>query len=306
MSMNRRDALRVLGCTGAVAASTAVGAAAEERRTAPPDALGLLYDTTLCIGCKSCVAACREANQLEYDRSGIPGDLYYAPTDLNERCKNAIKLYADGTSRSFVKAQCMHCVDPACTGACMVGALKKREFGIVTWDADRCIGCRYCQQVCPYEVPKFEWSKANPRIVKCELCHHRYPADRKLETQDGFSRFAKGCGPACAEVCPRGAVIYGKRDELLAEANRRLAAHPDRYVPKVFGETDGGGTQVLYLSHVPFEKLGLPELGPDSVPRTARTVQHGVYQGFIAPAALYVALGTVIWRNRRASGGGKP
>ena len=73
-------------------------------------------------------------------------------------------------------------------------------------------------------------------------------------------------------------MIYGKRDELLAEAKRRIAASPGRYCEdRVYGETDGGGTQVLYLSHVPFEKLGLPELGARGVPQTAYTVQEGIY-----------------------------
>jgi Fe-S-cluster-containing dehydrogenase component len=209
---------------------------------------------------------------------------YQAPVDLSARAKNVIKLYREGERSAFMKAQCMHCVDPACTGACMLGALKKREKGIVSYDASLCIGCRYCQMACPFGVPKFEWAKVAPKIVKCELCRHR---------------LAEGKLPACVEVCPRGAVVYGTRADLLAEAKRRLAAHPDRYVPKVYGEHDGGGTQVLYLAAVPFEKLGLPELGPEPVPTVARTVQHGIYKGFVAPVALYAALAAVLVRNRR-------
>jgi len=95
-------------------------------------------------------------------------------------------------------------------------------------------------------------------------------------------------------------VIFGKRTDLLDEAHRRLHDTPDRYVPKVYGETDGGGTQVLYLSHVPFEKVGFPALGDEPAPSLARSIQHGIYRGFIAPLALYAALGAVIYRNRRA------
>jgi ferredoxin len=177
----------------------------------------------------------------------------------------------------------MHCVDPACVAACMLGALKKREFGIVSYDVDYCVGCRYCEVACPYGVPKFQWASAAPRIVKCELCRHR---------------LAKGQEPACTEVCPRKAVIFGKRADLLREAKRRLAESPDRYVPKIYGETDGGGTQVLYLSHVPFDKLGFPALGDAPAPDLARSVQHGVYKGFIAPLALYGALSLIAFRNR--------
>jgi formate dehydrogenase beta subunit len=250
----------------------------------PDDAVGLLYDATRCIGCKACVAACNEANGLEPDPTGL-GPLYNAPVDLSERAKTVIKFVSDDQGGpSFMKAQCMHCVDPACTTACMLGALKKREFGIVTYDADLCIGCRYCEVGCPFGVPKFQWTKAAPKIVKCELCNHRLKA---------------GLEPACTEACPRGAVIFGRRSDLLLEAKRRIAAEPDRYVPKVYGETDGGGTQVLYLSALPFDRLGLPALGDAPAPELARSIQHGVYRGFVAPVALYGVLGLVMWRNRR-------
>jgi len=98
-------------------------------------------------------------------------------------------------------------------------------------------------------------------------------------------------------------VIYGTREELLAEAKRRLAEHPDKYVPKIYGENDGGGTQVLYISHVPFENLGLPDLGDEAVPALNRRIQHGIYKGMIAPAALYAVLGGVMLRNRRSNKG---
>jgi formate dehydrogenase beta subunit len=284
MTVDRRSTLKVLLLTGTAAAAGAIPCAARERRKPPPDAVGMLYDATRCIGCKACVVACREANDLKPERGPAPNEIYDAPIDLSGQTKNIIKLYREGNERSYMKAQCMHCVDPACVGACMIGALQKREYGIVTWEPDRCIGCRYCQVVCPFNVPKFEWDKALPKIVKCEMCNHL---------------LAKGGIPACCEVCPREAVIFGKREDLLESAKRRIADHPGRYVDRVYGETDLGGTQVLYLSHLPFEKLGLPDIGDEPVPEVAQTVQHGVYKGFIAPAALYVLLGAVLLRNRR-------
>ena len=290
MGISRRAALKGL----AVAGATAVGVdAARPGRAegavlpAPPaDAVGMLYDTTLCIGCKACVVACQDANDLPRDPTGIDAR-YDAPIDLSAKAKNVIKLYRSGDQQSFVKVQCMHCIDPACASACMLGAFKKREFGIVTYNVDLCIGCRYCEVACPYNVPKFQWASATPRMVKCELCNHR---------------LAKGLEPACTEVCPRHAVIFGKRADLLTEARRRLADNPGRYVPKIYGETDGGGTQVLYLSHVPFEKIGFPPLTEEPAPSLARSIQHGVYKGFIAPVALYAALGAVMLRNRKRTG----
>jgi len=291
MSLDRRSLLKGLAVTGVAAIAVEPAAEARVRKTPPPDAVGLFYDTTLCIGCKSCVVACREANGLTPDTDYFPGRLYQAPTDLNGQTKNVIKLYKDGATLSYVKMQCMHCVDPACATACMIGALAKREHGIVTYDAAKCIGCRYCQVACPFNVPKFEWKESlTPKIVKCEMCKER---------------LAKGQEPACVAVCPRKAVIYGGREALLAEARKRLKDHPDRYVPKIYGETDAGGTQCLYISHVPFEKLGLPNIGDEPVPEMQQAIQHGIYQGFIAPLALYGLLGAVMFRNRKKAAGEK-
>jgi formate dehydrogenase beta subunit len=284
VGISRRSAFK-LAIAGA-ATTIAAPAAASVPRRAPADAVGLLYDTTKCIGCKACMVACREANGLEADTSWS-GGLYQAPLDLNEKTKTVIKLFDDGNQRSYMKAQCMHCIDPACASACMLGAFKKREFGIVTYDVDLCVGCRYCEVACPFGVPKFEWSKALPKMVKCELCNHR---------------LAKGQQPACSEVCPRQAVIFGRREDLLREARTRIAENPGKYVPKIYGETDGGGTQCLYLSHVDFEKVGLPALGEESTPTLQRSIQHGIYKGFAAPVALYGLLGFVMFRNRKKEG----
>lgn len=283
MNTDRRSFFKGLAVAATVAAVPSA-AHARERVKTPPDAAGLLYDTTLCIGCKACVVACKEANDMPADTDGYGGGLYDAPEGLNELTRNSIALYREDDEQSYVKKQCMHCVDPACVGACMLGALRKGEQGIVWWEASTCVGCRYCQVACPFNVPKFEWASITPRIVKCELCRHRLKVGKQ---------------PACSEVCPRNAVIYGTRAELLDEAHRRLAAHPEKYVPKVYGETELGGTQVLYLSHVPFEKLGFRFQHDEGVPALQQTIQHGVYQGFVAPLALYGLLGAVMFRNRK-------
>ena len=284
MGISRRSALKGLVIAGGAAAG-ARPAKAAVLPTPPADAVGLLYDATLCIGCKTCEVACNEANDLPADTSFSPAALYHKPVDLSARAKTVIKLYREGDEQSFFKAQCMHCVDPACASACMLGALQKREYGIVTYKADLCVGCRYCEVACPFNVPKFEFAKVAPKIVKCELCAHR---------------IAQGLEPACTTVCPRKAVIYGKRTDLLKEAKRRLAENPQKYVPKIYGETDAGGTQVLYLSHVAFEKLGLPTLGEQPSPSLARTIQHSVYRDFIAPISLYGVLAFMTWRNRQS------
>jgi Fe-S-cluster-containing dehydrogenase component len=285
MTMDRRTLLKGAAAVGAGAAVSAATSAEAStvHPVAPPDAVGMLYDATRCIGCKACVTACKTANNL-------PGNLYDPPNDLSGDTKNIIKLYEADGERSYMKQQCMHCIDPGCVNACMIGAFKKREYGIVTWDPDRCIGCRYCQVACPYNIPKFQWDTPVPKIVKCELCNHL---------------LARGEQPGCCQACPKQAVIFGTYEDLLADARQRIADHPERYypagAPQIFGDTEGGGTQVLYLAGVDFEKLGLPELGDEGVAAKARSIQHGIYKGFMAPVALYGILGAVLWRNRRAA-----
>ncbi|MGC4084300.1 MAG: hydrogenase 2 operon protein HybA [Vicinamibacterales bacterium] len=289
MGITRRAALKTMLAGGAAVAgvSAATTSASAAPLDAPPDALGLLYDATLCIGCKTCVVKCQEANHLEPDLKGIDAK-YDAPLSLSANAKTVIKLYRDDASgdTSFMKAQCMHCIDPACVSACMIGALTKGRNGIVSYNVDYCVGCRYCEIACPFNVPKFQWASSTPQIVKCELCRER---------------LGEGKQPACTEVCPRHAVIFGARSDLLQEAKRRIAEAPDTYQPKVYGETEAGGTQCLYISHVPFDKLGLPTLDDRPAPDLARSIQHTVYKGFIAPVVLYGALGMVMLRNRRAA-----
>ncbi len=302
MEISRRSLLKGAAAAGATVALTGRAEAAHEKKERP-DAVGMLYDSTLCIGCRACVTKCKEANKLPADRS--QGAIYDAPADLSSTTKNIIKVANVGDKSAFMKQQCMHCVDPSCVSVCMMGALHKegegkRNFegekkgsGIVCYDKGTCVGCRYCQIACAYVVPKFEWNEAFPLIVKCELCRHR--ADPKKEGPLAVAN------PACCEVCPREAVVYGRREDLLAEAKRRIAADPKRYSGKVYGEKDGGGTQVLYLAAagITFENLGLPKLGEESSASFSEGVSHAPYLHGITPIALYAAAAFVIRRNKR-------
>jgi len=305
MRISRRDLLKGAAAAGASAALAGT-AEARERVEASPEALGMLFDPTLCVGCRACQTACKAANKLPADRVEANGGVYDAPADLNSTTKNVIKsLPAGGGGQVFVKQQCMHCVDPSCVSACMLGALHKegearrhidgerKGTGIVLYDKWTCVGCRYCQIACAFNVPKFEWYEALPLIVKCELCRHRGdPA------KEGPLALAN---PACAEVCPRQAVIFGRREELLSEAKRRIAAEPARYAPRVYGEREGGGTQVLYLAPagVTFEEMGLPALGDRSAAQFSESVSHAPYLHGVAPVALYIGMASLIQWNKR-------
>jgi Fe-S-cluster-containing dehydrogenase component len=305
MSISRRDLLK--GAVVAGAATALVGKA--EAREGPPerpDAVGMLFDATRCVGCRACQSACKVANQLPPDSVSANGGVYDAPTDLNGQTKNVIKLFAEGDKSAYVKQQCMHCVDPSCVSVCMMGALHKegegkREVegeqkngsGIVMYDKGLCVGCRYCQIGCAFNVPKFEWDKALPLIVKCELCRHR--RDPK---KTGPLAVAN---PACCEVCPAQAVVFGKRAALLADAKQRIAKEPARYSGAVYGEKEGGGTQVLYLAPagVSFKQLGLPELPEESSAEFSEHASHAPYLHGVTPIALYAAMAFVINRNKK-------
>jgi formate dehydrogenase iron-sulfur subunit len=193
----------------------------------------LLIDTTKCIGCGSCTSACREKNNLPEIES----------TELNDKQFTILKTVSTRQGDVNYRRLCMHCADPACASVCPVGALQKTANGPVLYDEAKCIGCRYCVQACAFGIPKYEWSSLKPRVRKCVFC-----ADR----------LAEGKVNACAEACPTGATLAGDREALLREARARLAAEPDKYVQKIYGEHDAGGTSVLFLSSVPFEAFGLP------------------------------------------------
>jgi Fe-S-cluster-containing dehydrogenase component len=287
VAITRRELITNIGKAGvpvAVAMTVGTQTLQAEELTVPTEPLSLLYDASLCIGCKACESACNAANNTAPDSSR--DGLHQAPADLNVFTRNIIKLYkpADGSPSSFVKRQCMQCFDPGCVAGCPFEALyKDKDDGIVHWDGSKCIGCRYCTIACPYSVPRFQWLGFNPVITKCELCSHR---------------LAKGLKPGCTSVCPTSAVIFGTRSALLLEAKRRIKNNPGRYYQdRVYGETENGGTQALYLSRVPFEKLGLPEIGPDSGPSSTLRWQKRIYSYFALPAVLYAGLVTVIRKN---------
>ena len=285
--ISRRQALLgIFGLGGTITglAVNAVGSEHPEYPVAAPDAVSMLYDNTICTGCKACMPACNEANGLPPD-TVLSGGIWDLPADLNSKTKNIIKLYQeeDGPGFSYVKRQCMHCLDPACVTGCPFGSLKKADWGAVTWNSSLCIGCRYCEVACPFDVPKFEWDHWNPKIVKCEFCYDRLHNNEQ---------------PACTAVCPTGAVIFGKRTDLLAKAKDRVAASPDKYFEnRVYGEHEAGGTQVLYLSNVSFQKIGLPKLGTTSLGHYATKVTSVIYKWLSGPILVAGLLGVVIKKN---------
>jgi formate dehydrogenase iron-sulfur subunit len=246
MKLTRRGFLKVAGITAGtgLAATATVGAAAPA--PVDPGMPGVLVDTTRCAGCRACEAACAEANQ-----NPAPD----AAADLSVRRDTSQHVFTvinqssrTGLEPRFGKKQCMHCLAPACASACPVRAMDKLPTGPVVYDASRCMGCRYCMVACAFDIPKYEYERAAPRVRKCGFCAERQAA---------------GVEPACTSVCPTGALTFGKRTALLEEAKRRIYAEGSTYLRRVYGEHEAGGTSWLYISDIPFEELalatGMPE-----------------------------------------------
>ncbi|MCK6484922.1 MAG: 4Fe-4S dicluster domain-containing protein [Phycisphaerae bacterium] len=264
MSVSRRDFLRLAGAAGVANLAAAQAARASAAGPANPEWMGMLTDLTLCVGCRKCEWACRQANGLAGEE---PIDAYDDPSVFaNKRRTSGLSLTvvnrygsdAAGEKPVHVKTQCMHCIEPACASACLVGAYRKSPQGPVIYDDSACIGCRYCLIACPFEMPAYTYDDPlTPVVRKCMMCVERI--------RDGASR------PACAEMCPVEAITFGKRNALLTLARKKIAEHPDKYVDHIYGETEAGGTCWLYIAGKPFEELGFrTDVGTTPYPELTR------------------------------------
>jgi formate dehydrogenase iron-sulfur subunit len=240
MKIGRRGFFKVAGATAGVGLLAAGEARASADEGALLDGPGVLVDTTLCVGCRACEGACSEANGLP--APSADDKVMESKREPAEQVFTVVnKSQGDGPER-FAKKQCMHCIAPACASACLVQAMKKLPTGPVVYDASVCMGCRYCMIACPFDIPKYEYDSIAPRVRKCSFCAERQE---------------KGLKPACTEVCPSGALTFGKRSQLLEQAKTRIYTNPDRYVHHVYGENEAGGTSWLYLTDRPLEELAL-------------------------------------------------
>lgn len=272
MGVNRRSFFQLLGISGlTLAFGKKLVAGTKNHSTV--DFKGILYDSTRCVGCQSCEIACAEANSLPEPTDSPEAGTVRKLTE-NQRC--VVNCYDTSKGEVYVKKQCMHCNEPACDAACLTQAMNKTEEGPVIWREDKCMGCRYCMVSCPFDIPKFEYHSANPKIQKCDMC---------------FSRISEGEIPACAENCPAEAIVYGTRRELLKEARKRIVENPDMYYDHIYGEQEAGGTGVLYLSPVPFEELGFnTKLQNSSYPELSKGFLYSVPSIFVLWPAILLGL----------------
>jgi formate dehydrogenase iron-sulfur subunit len=289
--MNRRSFLKVGAAAGMTAVAGGNRAAASAAGTEPASVeefAGVLVDTTRCIGCRSCERACALAHDMPVP--DIEGDGALATArDTSEKQWTVVNRFNTSKGEVFVKKQCMHCWQPACGAACLTNAMYKTATGPVVWVPSKCMGCRYCMVSCPFDMPKFEYDSWNPKLQKCDLCAERLRAGGK---------------PACVEACPTDALMFGSKRELMEVARVRVYNHPDRYVHKIYGENEVGGTGWLYLSAVPFEELGFrTDLGTTPYPEYTRDFLYGVPLVLFGLPALMLGLNQLAKRDRNETGG---
>ncbi|MBF0303272.1 MAG: 4Fe-4S dicluster domain-containing protein [Desulfamplus sp.] len=287
MTITRRKFLGWIGgaaAGSATLAGTVAHGASNKEFKGYPGSFGVLHDITKCIGCRKCEQACSEVNSMpapnkpfddlsvleEERRTTIITHTVVNKFHKKESYKSGISQSGNGEGSGdklggdkqvinnssgslFVKKQCNHCLEPACASACFVNAFKKDRTGAVTYNASLCVGCRYCMVACPFNIPTYEYDEPlTPRVMKCTLC---------------LPRIQEGKLPACVEICPKEALVFGERKELIKQARMRIQKYPDKYVDHIYGEHEMGGTSWLYLSPVPFNEIGMREdLGKHSAP----------------------------------------
>jgi formate dehydrogenase iron-sulfur subunit len=273
-----------------------------------------LVDITQCIGCRACQVACKQWNDKDGEQTELHPDLgFQNPAVLSAKTLTLISFHeipdeqAPGGLRLVnTMWRCLHCLEPACVSSCPTTALTRQTDGPVSYDVDKCIGCRYCMWACPWGVPTADWDTRQPKIHKCTHCADRcdqpLPASRNEQalTQEENQAFRKSIEvPACVKACPADALRYGDREEMLTEARRRIASRPGKYIDHIYGEKEAGGTTVLYLSAVPFGKLGFPDVGTKSYPGLSSKALHAVSPAVIMIGAMLG--GTYAFLKRRSA-----
>ncbi|OGA16314.1 MAG: hypothetical protein A3I63_00600 [Betaproteobacteria bacterium RIFCSPLOWO2_02_FULL_66_14] len=246
--MDRRLFLKTAATAGAaLPIRNTVAASTKETR----EFVGVLVDTTRCIGCRSCEVACSVANG-NFVPDVNSDNALEKIRDTSDKQWTVVNRFKTGKGDVFVKRQCMHCWQPACVAACLVNAMYKTREGPVTWNGDKCMGCRFCMVSCPFDIPKAEYHSWNPRIMKCSMCYERLQAGKK---------------PACVDACPTDTLMFGSKRELMEVARHRVYSHPDKYVHQIYGEHEAGGSGWLYLSSVAFDQIGFrTDLGTTPYP----------------------------------------
>jgi len=244
--------------------------------------VSILVDITKCSGCERCVAACVKTNNLNIDKANSDRAITKDGLSAN-RLVSLLKI----EQGRFARLSCMHCLEPSCVSACLVGGITKSPEGPVLYDPDKCIGCRYCMLACPFHIPRYEWEKTTPFMKKCAMCYD------KLQQAEI---------PACVEACPNNALLFGERNKLLNRARKIIKTKNSPYLNHIWGEKEFGGTSVLYISDVDLAKMGWPQKANVAIPQlTEPLIEKTPFIGLTVASCL-VGLNWIIKRRIELAG----
>jgi formate dehydrogenase iron-sulfur subunit len=242
----------------------------------------ILADITKCSGCERCVTACVKANNLNIDKANSD-----RATTKDGLSANRLLSIINIDHGRFARLSCMHCLEPSCVSACLVGGITKSPEGPVVYDPDKCIGCRYCMLACPFHIPRYEWDKTRPFVKKCVLC---------------YDKLQQGEIPACVKECPNNAIIFGERNEMLHRARKIIERKNTNYLNHIWGEMEFGGTSVLYISDVDLVKMGWPKHATGAIPQlTEPLIEKTPFIGLTVAGCL-VGLNWIIKRRIELAG----
>jgi len=275
MASTRRDFLKLIGAgTGAALLSgiASTGKAKAARSSSMTESAGkaMLYDSLRCVGCRACQNACKDWNGLPVESEDF-GFIYDNPPGLSAKTWTLIKAreYTFNGSPALLlcRYQCMHCTEASCESVCPTGAISHQGAAVVI-DQEWCIGCGYCVQACPFDVPHKEHGLNSGPARKCTFC---------------VDRQADGLEPACVDACPAEALLYGERTELIAYAKSRVAAlrrggYPDA---NLYGENEMGGLHALYILAERPSIYGLPEIPTVATSKVAFQWLSGVVAAIV-------------------------
>jgi len=262
MVASRRDFIKVLGA-GAGSILLIGTVTSNKADAASPTLLtqskgkAMLYDALKCVGCRACQNACKEWNNTPSESIGY-GNIYDNPANLSARTWTIIKAreytFRSSPALLLCRYQCMHCTEASCESVCPTGAISHQGAAVVI-NQEWCIGCGYCVQACPFDVPHKEHGMNAGAAKKCTFC---------------VDRQADGLAPACVEACPTGALQFGQRDKLITQAKARVEGlRSDGYTNATFyGETELGGLHALYILAERPSIYGLPERPPLATSKT--------------------------------------
>ncbi len=207
----------------------------------------MYHDVSKCTACRACSVACKQWKDLPAEKTPFTGE-YQSHMSLSPKTYTLIRMTermeGDKFHWDFIKFQCMHCGDAGCVKACPQEALTYADNGIVTFNADKCIGCGYCVTNCPFGVPHI--NEEIKKSSKCNFCE---------------DRIAQGMVPSCAQTCTADAIYFGRREKMVAMAEARVA-ELQKTDPKAqtygINEDGVGGTHMIYVLEDTPDVYGLP------------------------------------------------